>query len=444
MSKKRRLNWSRVALVFLIFIFLILFILFFRKLIIKSKINNNENLFSQEKIIENKNEQKNLLNNNTEEVILNEKEENKSFIISNNNQKNNEKNLEDISININVAGDIITHNSNFKDAHNVKDDTYDFSYVFDNIAGYFENADFNIGTLESNFAGKAVGYSNYPQFNAPEDLAYDLKELGFDVLATAHNHALDKGYNGLVNTLNELDAAGIDHLGSYSSEEDSKEFLIKDVKGIKLGILDYDYDTNGIPIPKGKEYCINLIDSQKIVDDLANIKKLDPDVIIVVMHWGTEYRTTATQEQKDLAELMFANGADIILGSHPHVLEPMEMYDIKLDDGAEKKGFVIYSLGNFTSGQYQENTRQTALLDIKLTKHGETGKVTIDYVHYTPLFMLNYFSGGEGAHNFRLLDIEAEIERYESGNHVIGQELYNTLKKEVVHIYKVLGDEIDN
>jgi len=430
-KKRRKLNYKRVFLVLFIFIILIIGLI--------NLINNNsknDNL--------NENNSKNndvVLSDNYENVILDNNQD------QNNNQNNNQNNsktiAEDISININVAGDIITHNSNFKDAYSSRDDEYDFSYVFDNIADYFERADFNIGTLESNFAGPDYGYSNYPTFNAPEHLAIDLKELGFDVLATATNHSLDKGYNGLVNTLAYLDDAGIEHTGTYSSEEASEVYLIKDVKGIKLGILDYDYDTNGIPIPNGKEYCINIIDKDKIKYDLDNMRALNPDVIIVVMHWGIEYRTSPSQEQRELADFLFMNGADIVLGSHPHVLEPMEIRDIELSDGTTKQGFLIYSLGNFTSGQYQENTRQTVLLDIKLTKHGNTGRVSLDYVHYTPVYMLNNFSGGQGAKNFRLLDIEAEIERYESGNHIIGSELFNTLKSEVAHIYRVLGDEIN-
>ncbi len=430
-KKGRKLNYKKVAGAIIIFILIIIFII-----VLINKNNGEKN--KDNIVVVNSDETKGTydekLNNNYEEIILNN--DSKSEVI-------NQKRGEDISININVAGDIITHNSNFKDAYSARDDEYDFSYVFDNIADYFERADFNIGTLESNFAGPSYGYSNYPTFNAPEHLAIDLKELGFDVLATATNHSLDKGYNGLVNTISYLDDAGIDHTGTYASEEDSREYLIKDVKGIKLGILDYDYDTNGIPIPNGKEYCINIIDKDKIAYDLENIKKLGPDVIIVVMHWGIEYQLKPSSEQKDLADFLFMNGADIVLGSHPHCLEPMEIRDIELSDGTTKQGFLIYSLGNFTSGQYQANTRQTVLLDIKLTKHGDTGRVGLDYVHYTPVYMLNNFSGGQGAKNFRLLDIEAEIERYESGNHIIGSELYNTLKSEVANIYRVLGDEFN-
>ena len=158
-QKKRKLNYRRVALAILILIFIILFFIFIIKLI-KNNLEKKDQLFISNNY---KNNDEIKINNNYEEVILENKPQ------------------EDISININVAGDIITHNSNFKDAYDAREDEYDFSYVFDNIADYFERADFNIGTLESNFAGKSYGYSNYPTFNAPEHLAVDLKELGFDM-----------------------------------------------------------------------------------------------------------------------------------------------------------------------------------------------------------------------------------------------------------------------
>ena len=171
---------------------------------------------------------------------------------------------EDITINMTVAGDVLCHNTNFFDAYNASTDSYDFSYSFEDIKKYFDNADIAIGTLEANFAGKAAGYSNYPLFNAPEQLATDLKELGFDILATANNHCLDKGFSGMVNTLAELDKAGIEHMGTYATEEDSEKYLIKDVNGIKMAFLDYTYGTNGIELPKGKEFAINMIDKDKI------------------------------------------------------------------------------------------------------------------------------------------------------------------------------------
>ena len=348
---------------------------------------------------------------------------------------------EDITINMTVAGDILCHNTNFWDAYVAELDDYDFSYSFEDIKKYFDNADVAIGVLETNFAGRDIGYTNYPLFNSPEHLATDLKELGFDILGTANNHCLDKGFSGMVSTLDELDKAGIDHMGTYATEEDSKEYLIKDVKGIKMAFLTYTYGTNGIPIPTGKEFSVNITDKEKILADLENVKKENVDVICVNMHWGDEYSLKPNSNQKDLADFLFENGVDLILGSHTHCLEPMEKRTITMEDGTTKDGFIIYSLGNFMSGQKHENSRQSVILDIQLTKNGETNKISVDSVTYTPIYMYNFYQSGV-LQRFKIMDIEAEIEKYESGDTSIGASMYQTLKSELVNVYEVVGEEI--
>lgn len=349
---------------------------------------------------------------------------------------------DDITINMTVTGDVLCHNTNFWDAYDASTDSYDFSYVFEDIEKYFSSADIAVGTIETSFAGKEAGYSNYPTFNSPEELATDLKELGYDVMAMATNHCLDKGYKGLVSTIEELDKAGIKHIGTYKSEEDSKEILIQDVKGIKMAFLNYTYGTNGIPIPAGKEYSVNLIDKDKIKADIEKAKKLNADVICVNMHWGEEYRQTATQEQEELADFLFQNGVDLILGSHTHVLEPMEKRTVTLADGTKKDGFVIYSLGNFMSGQNANYTRQSVILDIQLTKKGKDNTISIDSVKYTPIYMYNIYAG-KSMNRFKIMDIEEEIKKYDEGDTTIGTQLYNTLVSELDHVYKVVGNEIE-
>ena len=159
-----------------------------------------------------------------------------------------------------------------------------------------------------------------------------------------------------------LDENGISHMGTYASEEDSKEILVKDVNGIKIAMLAYTYGTNGIPIPSGKDFCVNLIDKAKIKADLDKAKELDVDLISVNMHWGAEYRLKPTTEQQQLADFLFENGVDLILGSHPHVLQSMEKREVTMPDGSTKQGFVIYSLGNFVSGQVKAYTKQSVIL----------------------------------------------------------------------------------
>ena len=351
-----------------------------------------------------------------------------------------EEKPKDITISLAVVGDIMCHDTNYKDAYNSETKTYDFSHVFSNIADKLSSADLTIGNLETTFAGPDRGYSGYPTFNTPDALAANLKNLGFDVLSTANNHSLDKGFSGLTRTIEVLDENGISHMGTYTSEESRNEILVKDVNGIKIAFLAYTYGTNGIPVPSGKDFCVNLINKDQIKADLEKAKSLDVDLISVNMHWGNEYRLKSTTEQEELADFLFENGVDIILGSHPHVLEPMERRTITLEDGTEKDGFLIYSLGNFVSGQTKQYTNHSIILNLKITKHGDDGKITIDDVTYTPIYVDN--RGSSADERFKILDIKQEIASYDAGDANISKFLYNKLKSALETTDKILVGDI--
>ena len=372
---------------------------------------------------------KDIINIEKSEEIENTKEQEESIVVVLEEQ-------EDIKVSMSVIGDIMFHNSQYKDAY--KDGKYDFSYVFEDIKQYIENSDIAIGNLETTFAGEQKGYSSYPNFNTPEVLAKDLKELGIDVLSTANNHSLDTGYKGIESTIDYLDDAGIAHMGTYKFEVAQNEILIQEVNGMKIAFLAYTYGTNGIAIPNGKEYCINLIDKELIFKHLKIAKKQKPDVICVNMHWGEEYQITPNNEQKELADFLFENGVDIILGSHPHVLQEMENKTIVLPDGNEKNGFVIYSLGNFMSGQDKENTRNSIILMFDIVKNGRTEKISIENISYVPIYTFT----SPKYKNYKLLDIKKTISMYESGADItIGENYYNLLKSELKHVKTIIDND---
>ena len=350
-------------------------------------------------------------------------------------EKEEEKIPDDITISFTAIGDIMCHNSNYNDAY--VNGVYDFSYVFADITEQIQSADIAVGNLETTFAGAARGYSNYPTFNTPEALATDLKEMGIDLLSTSNNHSLDKGYSGIESTINFLDAAGIAHTGTYTSPESQNTVIVQDVKGIKIAFLSFTYGTNGIPVPSGKEYCIDLISDEHIINQINLAKAQSPDVICVFMHWGQEYKLEPNAEQERLADLLFTNGVDIILGSHPHVLEKMEKRTITLEDGTTKDGFVIYSLGNFMSGQVKENTKNSIILNLKITKHGDTGKISIDSANYTPIYMYRRASGTQ---RYKILDLAKSISEYEAGQAVVTNTEYQTLKAEYNKIITTMGE----
>lgn len=338
-----------------------------------------------------------------------------------------------------ATGDILCHNTQYWDAYNKETGIYDFSYVFTEIKDYIQSADISISSLETSFAGEDRGYSNYPVFNTPDALAYGLKDLGIDVISLAGNHALDYGYSGLCRTIDVLDSAGISHLGTYKTKEEQEQLLIKTVKDVKIAFINYTYGTNGIPIPSGKEYCVNLIDKDLMKKQIEQAKNQNVDMIVACMHWGNEYQTTQSSEQEDLADFLFENGVDIIIGNHPHVLEPMEKRTITLNDGTVKDVFVVYALGNFTADQRAEITRDSAILNLTITKNIDNS-LSIDKADYVPIYM---YKNNANAKKFKILDIEKSIKNYESGtDKSIGASVYNNLKTQLEKIKSILGEEI--
>lgn len=359
-----------------------------------------------------------------------------SDIVETNSQPTDEQ-KEPVSFNLSAIGDVMCHNTQYWDAYQKETNTYDFSYVFEDIKYYTQKADITIGSLETSFAGEERGYSNYPTFNSPDALAYSLKDIGVDILSTAGNHCLDMAFDGLSRTIDVLDKADIAHTGTYKTQEERDKILIKYIKGLKVAFINYTYGTNGIPIPSGKSFCVNLIDKDLIKKDIETAKSQNADVIIACMHWGTEYQTSSNKEQQELADFLFQNGVNIILGNHPHVLQPMEKRTVTLEDGTTKEGFVIYALGNFICDQNAENTRNSIILNLSITKQVD-GLVTIDNVDYVPIHM--YKDTSKSIRKMKLLDINKILKSYESGlDSSISKSTYSYLQSQLTKINQIVG-----
>lgn len=344
----------------------------------------------------------------------------------------------DITFTMAAIGDIMCHNTQYLDAYQSDSNTYDFSYVFEDISFYTKTADICVGNLETTFAGEERGYRSYPTFNSPDSLAYELKDIGVDVLSTAGNHALDMGFDGLSRTIDVLNDADIAHTGTYQSQEDQSQILFKYVKGVKIAFLNYTYGTNGIPIPSGKEFCVNLIDKDFIKSQIDSAKSQNADIIVACMHWGSEYRTTPNEQQTQLADFLIENDVNIILGTHPHVLEPMEKRTVTLEDGSTKEGFVIYSLGNFISDQNAKNTRNSIILNLTITKHVD-GSVSVDKTESIPIYM--YKDTSLKTRKMKLLDINKQISNYENGfEGAVDKKVYDLLKTELSQLRKTIKE----
>lgn len=262
------------------------------------------------------------------------------------------------------------HDEQIEAAYNAETKTYDYHPVFEKIKPYFQKADFTIGNLELTFAGKP--YKGYPQFSSPETLANACKNSGVDVLVTANNHSCDGRKKGIVGTLNVLDSVGIAHTGTFRNQDefDKKNLLILSKNGIKIGLLNYTYGTNGLPVPPPT--IVNLIDLEKIKIDLKKAEKENLDKLIVFVHWGSEYQQQPNSEQQKTADFLFKNGADIVIGSHPHVIQPMH-YTPKTEN--QKERLIAYSLGNFVSNQRTSPRDGGTMLQITLEKEDTTTKI---------------------------------------------------------------------
>lgn len=323
-----------------------------------------------------------------------------------------------------VCGDIMSHMTQTRDAWDAAAGKYDYSTMISGARAWVEKADYAVANLETTFAG-GPNYSGYPAFNSPDELADALKEAGFDLMLTANNHSMDRGFKGLVRTLDVLDEKGLAHVGTYrtAQERDAGSGIVTaDVGGISVAFLGYTYGTNGIPVAADKTFSVNLFnldymttlstpDTEKIKQDLAAARALQTDLICVMIHWGSEYQTKQNDYQEQVAGLLFESGADIILGGHSHVPQPMEMRKVIGPDGQEKQGFVSFSLGNFISAQKDRYTDTTAVLSLVLEKDMTTGKAAVKSYDYAPMLMLNRGKGASVRHE--LLDVQKTLQEGE-------------------------------
>ena len=278
------------------------------------------------------------------------------------------------------AGDIMGHDTQINAAYNKDSNRYDYHECFRLVKPYLSEADIAIGNLEVTLAG--APYKGYPQFSSPDELADAIREAGFDVLVNANNHALDRGKAGLERTLDILSGKGLIATGSFRSEEsrDLQYPLLIEKNDILLAILNYTYGTNGLKADTPN--IVNPIDTLLISEDIRKVKKVGPDFIIACVHWGREYERTEHSSQNNLAQFFFRQGVDAIIGSHPHVVQPVRLY-YPTHDSAQYK-LVVYSLGNLVSNQRDRYRDGGILFELNLEKTNRT--IIRDY-SYTPVWV---------------------------------------------------------
>ena len=307
---------------------------------------------------------------------------------------------------ISSVGDLMCHGGQLEDARQSNGE-YDFLPVFSVIQPFIENVNLAFANFETVIAGGK--YTGYPTFNSPDTYAEALKIAGFDVLTTANNHCLDRGFDGLVKTTEKLDKLEFYQTGTFATEEESNRIIVVYEKDIRIAILAYTYGTNGINTPPGKEWSVNYINSSKMREDILTAKSFGVDKIVVCIHWGEEYQRTPNSNQKKIASELFEAGADIIFGSHPHVIQPMETLTVKDEKGKDKKVFIIYSLGNFISNQRKRYTDSGVIVRLQLIKNRFTNETVIGKIEYIPTYV-------SVANGFRVLPVQEAINAIESEN----------------------------
>ncbi|EIT85626.1 hypothetical protein A374_10333 [Fictibacillus macauensis ZFHKF-1] len=268
-----------------------------------------------------------------------------------------------------AAGDVLIHDVLYNKAKR-RNGTYDFNFMFQDVAPYLRKPDIMMVNQESMIGGPALGISTYPSFNSPYEVGDALKANGVDLVTLANNHTLDRGKQAILNATNHWNKIGMPYTGAYASPNDAKKIRTITKNETTFAFLSYTYGTNGIPVPQNQPYLVNLIEPTTIAHDIRKAKK-KADVVVLSLHFGNEYERMPTPKQKQLVQLAADAGANVIIGHHPHVLQPATW--VKSKNGGS--AFAIYSLGNFISGQrgnYKDIGGILTLTIKKITKNKHT------------------------------------------------------------------------
>ena len=292
-----------------------------------------------------------------------------------------------------IAGDLMQHMPQIKSARQ-SDGSYNYGECFAGIKAEVERADVAIANFETTLAGQP--YSGYPQFSAPDDFLSAVQSAGFDIMLTANNHCVDTRRKGLERTLTMMDSLGMAHLGTYRTLDERERtypYLIEK-NGLRIVLLNFTYDTNGIPVPQPCH--VNLMDTLEIAADLDKARQMKPDAIIALPHWGIEYQTLPSKEQREMAAWLLSHGVDHVIGGHPHVAQPLELRN----DG---RNLVAWSMGNLVSNQSKPNTYGGYMVRLDITKSGL--QTTLSDCYYT-LYWVSRPPDNGYRHTYRILPID--------------------------------------
>ena len=383
-------------------------------------------------------------------IILLSNKNGKSDVQNANN--NNENNTETVqanvpedsttSVSLVMVGDNLIHSSIYKDANRLAGggaNQYDFKPIIEYIKEKVQNYDLAYYNQETVLGGSELGVSDYPTFNSPQEAGDAMLDAGFNLVSLATNHTMDRGEKAVLSSIeywkqHENEALAV---GTYSSEEERNKVQIREKNGIKYAMLSYTYGTNGIPVPNGKEYLVNVWPTNLNINDPSRDSEYQAykeqvkkdieavrdqvDVLMVAMHWGVEYTHKPTEYEKDSAQFLADNNVDIVIGAHPHVIQPVTWIDDTL---------VIYSLGNFVSAQLQDqnyNKMVGLMTSVNITKTVKDGKTDIKIDDVKNELIFTYYNKNSW-NNFKVIPFSNEnIAKYLPNY----KSVYETYKKVV-------------
>ena len=332
-------------------------------------------------------------------------------------------------IKMSAVGDILCGEAMIKDAYDEEYESYDFTHMFRRVAGYINKADIIMGTMETNFTD-----GDYTEENAPKEFAKAAKQTGINLVTISHNHSLDKGLKGLKDTKKYLKDMGYDVVGDKL--EDEHAVLIRKIKDVNIAFLTYTYGVNSQSSKSKEELdAVSIYSEKQVKSDIKYTKEKGADYICVLIHWGEAISGEISKQQKQMADFLVDSGVDLILGAHPSVVQPMEVRKNK--EG--KNVFIAYSIGTYISTLADENAKVELVLNIELVKSGKDGKVYLNKVDYTPIYVLD--NGRNSQNRYELIDMKSTASSYASGNtDIVDRNTYNRLVKGLKRLDSILTD----
>lgn len=349
------------------------------------------------------------------------------------------------TVRISAVGDIFLSEDQIEDAR-CADGSYNFMTQFSDVYAALSKADLTVGNFEGTFAGAPYGLEHG---SYPDEFAVALNDAGFDLLQTANSFSVYNGLAGLKRTKDVIENNGMLCSGTYrsASERSDEQISIFEINGIRVAVLSFTKGLGGMSIPTGEEYCVDLlytdyasdyedVDTAGITAAIDKAKQAEPDVIIAMVHWGSENVREVSSRQSQIADLMFHNGVDVILGSHPHLVGKVEQRSVRMDDGSRKNVLIAYCLGDFCKVS-RGQINLSPVLNLVFTRDAFSGETTLTDVSCSSIASMD--NGEEAPDRYTILDADNAIALYE-GNYYdrITRELYQSLLSKREYLLSVI------